>query len=997
MLPVVHETGGPPSSRRRRRATAISLITAALTVSGRAEINARNTGAGRNSRLTSIATMMTMALTVLLVLVPAAFPEKIPIGAIFEQGTDEVQSAFKFAMMNHNQNITTRKFELQAFVDVINTADAYKLSRLICSQFSRGVFSMLGAVSPDSFDTLHSYSNTFQMPFVTPWFPEKVLTPSSGLLDFAISMRPDYHRAIIDTVRYYGWKKIIYLYDSHDGLLRLQQIYQGLKPGNESFQVETVKRIQNMSEAIDFLRSLEELNRWSNKYVVLDCPTDMAKDIVVSHVRDVALGKRTYHYLLSGLIMDDRWESEVIEYGAINITGFRIVDATRPHVKDFLAAWHRLDPATSQGAGRESISAQAALMYDAVFVLVEAFNKYLRKRTDKNNMRRVTTGSNQPINGTKPLDCYHNRGWVTPWEHGDKISRLLRKVEIEGLTGEIRFNDDGRRQNYTLHVVEMTVNSAMVKVAEWTDEAGFQAIAAKYVRLRPHEIEKNKTYIITTILEEPYMIAKRSDMGEVLMGNDGYEGYCKDLADLIAKKLGISYELRIVKDRKHGSENPDVPGGWDGMVGELIRKEADIAIAPLTITSERERVIDFSKPFMSLGISIMIKKPIKQKPGVFSFLNPLSKEIWVCVIFSYIAVSIVLFIVSRFSPYEWRVLTISSSTDSAISGRNDPGLQHPHTPQGSPHMPTSSMANDFSIVNSLWFALAAFMQQSCDISPRSISGRIAGSVWWFFTLILICSYTANLAAFLTIERMVTPINSPEDLAAQTEVQYGTLTNSTTLDFFRKSQIGLYSKMWEFMNSRRDVFVTTYEEGIEKVRTSKGKYAFLLESPTNDYINEREPCDTIKVGRNLDAKGFGVATPLGSPLKDPINLAVLSLKENGELAKLYERWWYERTECRHGDKPDATRNELSLSNVAGIFYILIGGLLLALAVALLEFCYKSHTEATRAKIPLSDAMKAKARLTIGGGRDFDNGRYYAPANAIGNTEGDQVHSNTHTQV
>jgi len=84
-------------------------------------------------------------------------------------------------------------------------------------------------------------------------------------------------------------------------------------------------------------------------------------------------------------------------------------------------------------------------------------------------------------------------------------------------------------------------------------------------------------------------------------------------------------------------------------------------------------------------------------------------------------------------------------------------------------------------------------------------------------------------------------------------------------------------------------------------------------------------------------------------RDPINLAVLSLKENGELAKLVERWWYERTECRHSDKPDAARNELSLSNVAGIFYILIGGLLLALAVALLEFCYKSHTEATRAKV------------------------------------------------
>lgn len=65
------------------------------------------------------------------------------------------------------------------------------------------------------------------------------------------------------------------------------------------------------------------------------------------------------------------------------------------------------------------------------------------------------------------------------------------------------------------------------------------------------------------------------------------------------------------------------------MVGELVRREADIAIAALTITADRERVIDFSKPFMSLGISIMIKKPMKQRPGVFSFLNPLSKEIWV--------------------------------------------------------------------------------------------------------------------------------------------------------------------------------------------------------------------------------------------------------------------------------------------------------------------------------------------------------------------------------
>lgn len=54
--------------------------------------------------------------------------------------------------------------------------------------------------------------------------------------------------------------------------------------------------------------------------------------------------------------MDDQWETEVIEYGAINITGFRIVDSNRRYVREFLDGWKRLDPSTSVGAGRDSIS-----------------------------------------------------------------------------------------------------------------------------------------------------------------------------------------------------------------------------------------------------------------------------------------------------------------------------------------------------------------------------------------------------------------------------------------------------------------------------------------------------------------------------------------------------------------------------------------------------------------------------------------------------------------
>lgn len=97
-------------------------------------------------------------------------------------------------------------------------------------------------------------------------------------------------------------------------------------------------------------------------------------------------------------------------------------------------------------------------------------------------------------------------------------------MEQEGLTGDIRFSEDGKRQNYTLHVVEMTVNSAMVKVAEWSDETGIIPISAKYIRLKSHEVERNKTYIVTTIIEEPYIMLRPQEPGEVFEGNNRFEG-----------------------------------------------------------------------------------------------------------------------------------------------------------------------------------------------------------------------------------------------------------------------------------------------------------------------------------------------------------------------------------------------------------------------------------------------------------------------------------------
>jgi len=77
-------------------------------------------------------------------------------------------------------------------------------------------------------------------------------------------------------------------------------------------------------------------------------------------------------------------------------------------------------------------------------------------------------------------------------------------------------------------------------------------------------------------------------------------------------------------------------------------------------------------------------------------------------------------------------------------------------------------------------------------------------------------------------------------------------------------------MWAFMTTTEpNVFVNSVSEGIARVR--RGKYAYLIESTMNDFFNQRHPCDTMKVGSNLDSKGYGIGTPLGSDLRYGTNM------------------------------------------------------------------------------------------------------------------------------
>ena len=216
-------------------------------------------------------------------------------------------------------------------------------------------------------------------------------------------------------------------------------------------------------------------------------------------------------------------------------------------------------------------------------------------------------------------------------------------------------------------------------------------------------------------------------------------------------------------------------------------------------------------------------------------MSPLAVDIWLYVVAAYVLVSATLFIVARFSPYEW---------------------VNPH-----PCIQDFDIKeNQFNLADSFWFTVVTLMKQGCDMNPKSFSTRIIGAIWWFFTLILISSYTANLAAFLTVERIITPIESVEDLATQSKIKYGTLKDGSTMSFFRDSKFSTYQHMWRFMKDNpANSFSNSYEEGRQKVL--KGDYAFLMESTMIDYMVQRD-CNLVQIGGLLDSKGYGIATQKG---------------------------------------------------------------------------------------------------------------------------------------
>ncbi|XP_015599874.1 glutamate receptor ionotropic, kainate 2 isoform X2 [Cephus cinctus] len=769
---------------------------------------------------------------------------------------------------------------------------------------NEGVVAIFGPTSPHTRGIVSSVAATFDIPHIDfIWIPpEESIYPPTGINVYPNSK--DFIQAIADLVKAMKWKRLTAIYETNDALTRIQQVLSLQQP-----DVMTVN-VRELGEP-DYRPLLKKVIK-SQPYILLSINAENIFT-VFSNLKEI---RPNLDYLYSIVLDLDMWRlplHEALKQSRSNITGFEILTENAKDVSESL---------------KFNMQVESALLYDAVFLLNDALT-VLNERLQNADKPMVIEPPQLSCNGTGKYSA------------GPSITNIMREISKEGkLTGYMTFDEEGNRE-FELPVVEYQAMN-FIQTGVWTKDGGLQLTRTESDRKEAiiENIEK-KLFRVTTRVGEPYVIAveEGADRG-ILIGDKRYEGYCIDLIMEIAKNLKFQYVFELVPDGNYGSLDKKT-NEWDGLIKRLLDHAADLAICDLTITYERESVVDFTMPFMHLGISILYSKSDPEEPKLFSFLSPLSRSVWIYMATAYLGVSLMLYIQARISPGEW----------------DNP---HPCNPE------PEELENNFNLKNSLWLTMGSIMQQGSDILPKAPSIRMVASMWYFFTLIMISSYTANLAAFLTTGKMETQIHSAEDLSKQTKIKYGSVDRGSTKSFFQGSNFSTYQRMWAAMNDARPrVFTSSNDDGVDRVLKSKQKYAFLMESTTILYKIRRN-CSLVQIGGTLDTKGYGIAMPRDSPYRTIISGEILRLQENGILTKLQRLWWEEKhggDTCDGKDTEVDDSSELGLANVGGVFFVLMCGCALSFLVAVLEFLWNVRKVAVQEKITPCEALIAELKFAV----------------------------------
>nr|BAR64798.1 ionotropic receptor [Ostrinia furnacalis] len=476
-------------------------------------------------------------------------------------------------------------------------------------------------------------------------------------------------------------------------------------------------------------------------------------------------------------------------------------------------------------------------------------------------------------------------------------------------------------------------------------------------------------YRVVTVEQEPFII--RDDEAP-----KGFKGYCIDLIEEIRQIVKFDYEIVLSPDGNFGTM--DENGNWNGIIKELIDKRADIGLTSLSVMAERENVVDFTVPYYDLvGITIMMKLP-RTATSLFKFLTVLENDVWLSILAAYFFTSFLMWVFDKWSPYSYQNNREKYKDDEE--------------------------KREFTLKECLWFCMTSLTPQGGGEAPKNLSGRLLAATWWLFGFIIIASYTANLAAFLTVSRLDTPIESLDDLSKQYKIQYAPLNGSAAMTYFERmahievkfyeiwKEMSLndslsdveraklavwdypvsdkYSKMWQAMKEAG--LPNSIEEALQRVRDSKSSsegFAWLGDA-TDVRYHVLTSCDLQMVGDEFSRKPYAIAVQQGSPLKDQFNNAILQLLNKRKLEKLKENWWTNNPNAMKCEKQDDQSDGISIQNIGGVFIVIFMGIGLACITLGVEYWwYKIRKRSTIGDITQVEPAKSSRINTDFKGEGF----------------------------
>uniref|UniRef100_A0A7I4XTQ7 Glutamate receptor ionotropic, kainate 2 n=1 Tax=Haemonchus contortus TaxID=6289 RepID=A0A7I4XTQ7_HAECO len=864
------------------------------------------------------------------------------IGAVLREKEDaHIAAAIQYTVEWLNQRGIYG--EVEYLIEYLDDVDHYNALKKACSMFERDrVVSLIGGSHSLLNAQLERLTDQLDIPLLTA---SDDVHPSAGNTKIAFFPRAQLFEAIVDLFRYWRWNRITIVYEEDDRIRRIEPLLESDAYSNIRFQVI---KVQNK----DYMRAAKEVKEME------ECRYQARKDC--NDVNRVLLDlnpEHTYNFLLAalqmGLIDLKHWflltnmelstmSMDLFSYNHARYVSPYPVDGTFLIENKHMFNFTQFQQHVRQKWNMKTANSRNLKMMEAVFTF-DAIYTFANVFTD---VSAVMMLDDLPL-----TMCRKPTRNARRYQHGRTLIDRILENNLRGLSGDLRrLSGNAGKSNYSLRIQLIGYNGVLEDIGFWEpatevhvnmsgdSRAQLQRNVQVSDELKPH-------FRVTTIMERPYVMLKKNHYE--LYGNMKFEGFCIDLLAELSRDLGFTYAIHAVADGKYGNDVHG-NGSWDGMIGEILRGEAEMAVAPLTVNFRRSEVVSFTKPFLSLGISILYKVPDDYQPDLFSFLNPLSWQIWLAILAAIVCVTLGMYTVSRVTPYEWN-LNFSCCT----AHQPHPGAAFVDSPV--------ELSNNYSFWNTLWYVTSTMLKGGCDFGPRAVSTRLLGGTWWVFTLVIISAYTANLAAVLTVSRPFIPIKNLDDLANQTTISYGTIKGGSTMQFFQESKIGSHAKMWEYMKNR-DVFVKDNREGVERV--VRRNFAYLMESTSLEF-EVSQNCNLTQIGGVLGSKGYGIALQKKSEWTDRISRQILLYQKRGIIEMKKSKWWRSKGATCTGASSAVKQQRFSLSlhNVAGLFIILGAGLLFGVVTVIVELFIRCRQMAKKENISIWTELISELRFAL----------------------------------